>query len=234
MKTDGLGRILIAITAFALVILVADCILLGATGSVSIFTSGSLHALLLLFLGFLVLFLIGLFIANLIFIAVPTRKMPHFAMLLLILVTFEIILPVSNKWGHYTHRQWFFKTGMPAYQSAVEKIMRDKTVLTDEDRLLALVGRPAGCPYVHGETNADGSVTILFSGGDHWREGYLYYSGTQVVARPVFTNEFSLKRILWYESPFEIIIRPNYSNLYSIGGDNRYYYYHLTNGWYEQ
>ena len=228
MKIEKTGKIVIKITAVFLAILVADCILLGATGSIPVFTSGLLHILLLSFLSLLLLSLMGLFVVHLVFIAVSPRKMAHLLMLLLIFITFEIILPLSHKWAIYSHRQWFFKTALPKYQVAVEKIMRDKTILTNEYRLHDLVGRPAGCQWVGGETNADGSVIIFFPGGDHWREGYLYYSGAQIVARP-YPNEVSLKD----KSPLELIIRPNYSNQYSIAGHDGYYYYHLTNGWYE-
>jgi hypothetical protein len=219
---------LIKITAYFLSFFVAVRILQGATGSISIFTSGLLHILLMFILILPFLSLVVLFFINLVFIPYSPQKIAHLVMLLLILITFEIILPLSHKWEHHAHRQWFFKTALPKYQVAVEKIMRDKTILTNEYRLHDLVGRPAGCQWVGGETNADGSVIIFFPGGDDWREGYLYYSGAQIVARP-YPNEVSLKD----KSPLELIIRPNYSNQYSIAGHDGYYYYHLTNGWYE-
>ena len=101
---------------------------------------------------------------------------------------------------------------MPTYQLAVEKIMQNRAILTDQDRLLSIVGRPAGCPYVNGHTNADGSLIIFFPvRGHNARFGYLYYSGAQVVARPNKPNEYSLA---------------GYDNLGR-------YYVHMTNGWYE-
>ena len=194
MRTDKLDRILIKITVVSLAILVAGCIVLGGTAGISMFTAGSLHALLSLFLGFLLLCLIGLFIANLVFIVISPRKMAHFVMLLLIPITVLIVPSLSREWAHYGHRRWFFQKALPEYQAAVKKILRDPTVLEDQDRLQDLVDHPAGCPYIHGETNSDGSVVICFSGGDHWREGYVYYSGGQMSGD---TNSYLTNG--WYE-----------------------------------
>src|SRR5208283_829547 len=166
----------------------------GGTAGISMFTAGSLHALLALFLGFLLLCLIGLFIANLVFIVMSPRKKAHFVMLLLIPITVIIAPSLSREWAHYGHRRWFFQKALPEYQAAVEKILRDPTVLEDQYSLQELVDHPAGCPYIHGETRSDGLIVIYFSGGDHWREGYVYYSGGQMSGD---TNSYLTNG--WYE-----------------------------------
>lgn len=195
MKTNKIGKIVFNITAVSLAILVADCIVLGGTASISMFTAGSLHAVFLLLLGSLVLFLMVLFIVHLVLSVLSPRKKAHFAMLLLIPITVITAFSLSPRWEHHGHRRWFFQTALPEYQVAVEKILRDTTVLKDQDRLYLLVDHPAGCPFIRGETRADGSVVIYFSGGDHWREGYIYYSGGQMSSN---TNSYLTNG--WFEA----------------------------------
>jgi hypothetical protein len=115
---------------------------------------------------------------------------------MLILIPIAVITTSSliGKWVHYGHRRWFFEKALPAYQDAVDKILRDPSVLKDQEQLRILVGHPAGCPYIHGETRSNGSVVIYFSGGDHWREGYVYYSEAQMSRD---TNSYLTNG--WYE-----------------------------------
>lgn len=169
----------VKITAVSLIVLLADFILLGSTAGISKFTAGSFHVLFLMVLGLFTLILLVLFVVHLIFAILSSQKKAHFLMLLLIPITIVTASSLSGKWERYEHRRWFLQTALPDYQAAVEKILRDTTVLKDQDRLQAIVSHPVGCSYIHGETRPDGSVAIFFSGGDHWRESYVYYSGGQ-------------------------------------------------------
>jgi len=204
-----LSGALIKITAYALAIFVADCIILAAAGNVTMFVAGSLHVSLLIFGGLTLLSLTGLFFVNLVLFFFSSHRLVHALMALLIVVTYEFVIPLTRKWEQQTHRQWFLQKAFPEYQEAVEKILRDKTVLNDPNRLQYLVGYPSGWPWVSGETNSNGSAIIYFSGLDHWGEGHLYYSGKQTTPDPNFPNHFYLN------------------------GDIKHSYIHLTNGWYE-
>ena len=180
MKINNVQKIIVRITIIFLALLAADCIVLGATAGIPLFTAGSLHVLLLLPFVLFTLFLMVLFVAHLIIAVISPRKTLHIAMLVLIPITLVSASSLAHKWAHYGHRRWFFETALPEYQTAVDKILRDPSVLANESRLQLLIGHPAGCPYIHGETKTNGSVVIYFSGGDHWREGYIYYSRSQM------------------------------------------------------
>ena len=164
----------------SLVLLVTGCVVLGATGDVSKFAAGSFHVLLGLSLAFLVLVLFVLWVTHFVSVFRDAEKMAHIAMFVLIPMTILTVFPLTRKWENYEHRRWFFAKALPEYQAAVDKIMTDSSVLKDQGRLQLLIGHPAGCPYVHGEIKSDGSVVIFFSGGDHWREGYVYSSAGQM------------------------------------------------------
>jgi hypothetical protein len=80
------------------------------------------------------------------------------------------------------HVRWL-QQQRPAYEQMAGKIMAQKTTLTSQPRDLGdIVPRPF---TASGRTNADGSVTIIFSGGEGGpRHGYLYHSGALLTRNP--------------------------------------------------
>ena len=160
-------------------VFLATCVFLGVTSSMSMFTSGPLHALIILFFGLVIIFLTAFFVMHCAFVCSAPESKVHFGMAALIIGVMIIVLPISNKWEHCGHRRWFLKKALPEYQEAVRKILQNASILNDQARLPLLIGLPIGCSYVHGRQASDGSVSIYFSGGDHWREGYVFFSGIQ-------------------------------------------------------
>ncbi|MDR3504117.1 MAG: hypothetical protein P4L79_16230 [Legionella sp.] len=173
-------RILIVKTSFIFLgVFLATCVFLGVTSSVSMLTAGPLHALLILFSGLVTLSLVAFLVVHCAFIFSAPEKKVHIIMATLILGTMMVAFPLSNKWQHCGHRRWFLEKALPEYQEAVHKIMQNPSVLNDQASLQLLVGLPMGCSYVHGKIVSDGLVSVYFSGGDHWREGYAYFSRIQ-------------------------------------------------------
>jgi hypothetical protein len=177
-----------------LCILLTLSIGLAATGSITMFTGGPIHATLLLSVGLLTMLLVVLSVVHFICGFLLPEKKINFAMAFLIPVTMITVFPLSSKWERYEHRRWFFEKALSEYQKTVDTIMRDPSVLNDQKRLQLLVGYPIGCSFINCETNSNGQVVILFSGGDHWREGYIYCSGGQWGD----TNSFLTNS--WYEN----------------------------------
>ena len=167
------------ISIVLLCLFLAICVFLGATSSIPIFTAGSLHALLMLFAGLVMLFLAASLVMHCVFIfSIPEKKV-HLGMAALIFGTLIIVIPLFQKWENYGHHRWFLNSALPEYQAAVDIILRDPSIITNQQRLQVLVGLPTGCSYVHGEIKPDGLVAIYFSGADHWSAGYAYFSGGQ-------------------------------------------------------
>ena len=81
----------------------------------------------------------------------------------------------------------------------IQRIMDQKSALADQPRSLHEIVRRAD--GVYGRTNADGSLFILFPGGEGGpRHGYLYDSGRLLVANPVHEGEpFVHLTNGWYE-----------------------------------
>ncbi len=194
MKPYKISKHIVIESYISMAIIVLISIALGAALSVTTLSAGSVHVLLMLSLGLLILILMVLFVANLFYSVLSSQKRPHLVMLILIPITVITAFSLSRRWEHYGHRRWFLEKALPEYQEAVNKILKDPSMLKDQERLQVLVDRPIGCSYIHSEIKSDGSVAIFFSGADHWREGHAYFSGgqTNYDAYHYLTNN-------WYE-----------------------------------
>jgi hypothetical protein len=90
---------------------------------------------------------------------------------------------IFSSWMNIRHierrRAWFMQEGVHVYEKSVQEIMQNKSLLADQPRLLE--GIAHGPVFISGKTNADGTVTIRFAGGEGGvRHGYLFHSGTQL------------------------------------------------------
>jgi hypothetical protein len=194
MHTDNIGKIVVIISCVFLAIQVTICIVLGAASGISMFTAGPLHALFALSSGLVLGVLIVLLVLHFLCAIRSAQKKAHVAMLILMPIIVITAFSLCRRWEHYGYRRLFLEKGLPEYQGVVDKILRNPSMLKDQRRLQILAGHPAGCSYVHGEMKSDGSVVIFFSGADHWRQGFVYYSGSQI--------DFDTNRCLtngWYE-----------------------------------
>ncbi len=73
------------------------------------------------------------------------------------------------------HERWL-REQRPVYEQLAQKVMAQKATLTSEPRDLPDIVPRQFSPSAR--TNADGSVTIMFAGGEGGpRHGYIYHSG---------------------------------------------------------
>lgn len=179
MKTYSISKSVLIKSCISLVLLVLVAVVLGATADAPKLSTGSLHVLLMLSLGLLVLILITLFVANLVLVAISPNKKAHLAMLVLMPAVTISAYQLCHKWENYGHHRWFLNSALPEYQAAVDIILHDPSLITNQERLQVVVGRPTGCFFIHGEVKSDGSLAIYFSGADHWSAGHAYFSGGQ-------------------------------------------------------
>jgi|ERR1035437_4818251 hypothetical protein len=179
MKTYSISKSVLTKSCVSLALLVLIAVVLGATANSSRLSTSSLHVFLMLSLGLLVLILIVLFVANLFLVAISPKRKSHLAMLVLMPAVTISTYQLCHKWENYGHHSWFLNSALPEYQAAVDIILRDPSIITNQERLQVLVGHPTGCSYVHGEIKPDGLVAIYFSGADHWSAGHAYFSGDQ-------------------------------------------------------
>jgi len=86
------------------------------------------------------------------------------------------------------HRR-FIEVELPLYDEMAKAILAQAATLTAEPRdFRALVNRPLGASA---RTNADGSVTMLFPGGEGGpRHGHIYHSGTVLTNWPPGSGDY--------------------------------------------
>ncbi len=87
----------------------------------------------------------------------------------------------------------------PAYEQLADKVMAQRATLTGEPRdLVDIVPRQFSASA---RTNADGSVTIIFRGGEGGpRHGYIYHSGALLTNHPGDPDAFLYHLTNgWYE-----------------------------------
>ena len=121
-------------------------------------------------------------------------------MVITLLLVMEFAFAVTaNRWHIDKRHQWFVQEERKIYDEMLQKIMQHKSALEAQPRSLQdIVRRPDG---VYGRTNPDGSMLVLFPGGEGGsRHGYLYYSGGQLAANPVHEGEPFIRLTNgWYE-----------------------------------
>ena len=96
------------------------------------------------------------------------------------------------------HPRWM-QEQRPAYDQMAGKVIAQKATLTSQPRDLGDLVPP---PFkASGMTNADGSVTIQFPGGEGGpRHGYLYQSGTLLTNLPGDPDQYIYHLTNeWYE-----------------------------------
>jgi hypothetical protein len=179
MKNDSFSKRVITNSCISLTFLVLITMGLSVIANTSTFSSWPLHLFLLLGLGFLYLILMILFVANLFLIAISPKKKAHLAMFVLIPAVTINAYQFGHKLENYGHHRWFLNSALTEYQTAVNIMLRDPSIITNQERLQILVGLPTGCSCIHGEIKPDGSIGIYFAGTDHWSGGHVYFSGGQ-------------------------------------------------------
>jgi hypothetical protein len=159
---------------------------------------------------FALLLLLGLTGVNAVFLLFASGFRKKHMMLagLMALTVFWLFSLVADRHNALQER-WFLSTGWHQYERMARKILENKSILTDHPKEL---NEFMGTNYdygIHGWTNADGSVTIVFNGRDNLsRRQYEYYSGNQMEVTQENTNLFRLE------------------------GSTNQLYFHLTNNWY--
>ena len=80
------------------------------------------------------------------------------------------------------HSRWLSER-MPVYDEMAAKVIAQKATLTSQPRELADI---VPTPFTaSARTNSDGSVTIMFPGGEGGpRHGYIYHSGALLTQHP--------------------------------------------------
>lgn len=194
MATNNTKNRIYRVSIVCIAILVAIGIVLGAASSKRMLNVGSLHAILMLSFGMMLGFVFALWIIHFGFAILSSSRRTNVLMLCLMPTIVMIVVAQTRKWENYGHRRWFLEKALPEYQKSVGEILGSPILLKNLAMLDVSVDHPPGCSHVNGEMKADGSVMIIFSGLDHWREGYCYYAGSNL--------QFERSRFLtncWYE-----------------------------------
>jgi hypothetical protein len=129
-----------------------------------------------------------LFVLNVLMLALLRgRRLVHGVFVLLVVAAFALFDTARNLHIDRRH-QWFAKNGIASYEAMAQKVIQHREALHQEPSdLKDLVGRPEG---VYGRSNADGSLLILFPGGEGGpRHGILYFSGGVLATNPVHAGE---------------------------------------------
>lgn len=125
-----------------------------------------------------------------------------------IVIAFCIGIRILGVFVGERERRSFFSNEISKYQTIVETIIENKERLSGQSEP---IGYLVGLKNVYGETNIDGSITIMFPGKENnARNGYLYYNGTDM-------KKYSNGTSMYY------LHDPATSHLY----------FSLTNNWYE-
>lgn len=104
------------------------------------------------------------------------------AFVALLLTALALVQWTAGRQFERRHDQFLLQK-MPAYDQVVQKVMAQKASLTDQSGDLGdIMPRQL---TASARTNADGSVTILFPGGEGGpRHGYIYHSGALLTSKP--------------------------------------------------
>jgi hypothetical protein len=145
-----------------------------------------------------------IFIVNLAFIFDRRCRIIHAMVLVVIIASRVGILALLSI--EPAELRWFRKSGYLEYDRIVQKILLRRSYLGLTNRSLeTIVGRA----HVFGQTNADGAILVSFtSEGNCGRDGYVYYTGKELIQSADNTNLF-----YFAEMP-------------------QNYYLHITNNWY--
>ena len=119
---------------------------------------------------------LALLAANLLFGLFSKRKRGHYLLLAACVILCWTFDWTAVGWHVDKRRRKFMESGRLAYESTIQGVLSNQSTLTDGVRNAGSLRPTVPPPEVH--TNTDGSLTILFPGGEGGpRHGYLYHSG---------------------------------------------------------
>jgi hypothetical protein len=195
----GMRSRIINTTLVLLAVFVVSCVWMGLSFPPAfIYSIGGMAGLSLF-----VLFFLNLGFA----VFQPKQRISYLTMSLLVAILLGGLLFFWPRLVGSPEEQWFLRSGMQTYSQMVDRIIENKAMLTSQWRPLTdIVARSD----VHGKTNADGSVAVSLPLRSNYSRGhgYLYYSGTEMVAQSGDGNRYFLN-------------------------DTLMYYRHITNNWFE-
>ena len=141
----------------------------------------------------------GLFLLNLaLAVLVKGHRLRHVAFVSLLIAAGGFDLWTTG-WHVEKRHRWFIQEGMGQYDQIVQKVMESRALLTAESQNLFKIARIPGLASAY--TNADGSITIWFPGGEGGpRHGYIYHSGERLTTKPANPDEYFFRLTNgWYE-----------------------------------
>jgi hypothetical protein len=145
------------------------------------------------------LFGFGLFIGNLLLaMFVKPCRWPHLTLACLLIAAAGLV-----QWTNGLHadrrRRAFVQEERKEYERIVQQVLQSRALLTDQPRRFEGVAPQSIVGFA--STNSDGSMTVMFPGGEGGpRHGYLYHSGDWRGAAPTDPSGY-LHHLTngWYE-----------------------------------